>query len=202
MGLPVVRRTRRLWSDDETRSICLQTTAPDVSVVQVARRYGLNADLNFRWVVPCDGAFDRRYCCCDWRISRTHRESGFLVQCFKRSIRACSSPGEAHHGVAGFGKNAPKLKRPLRELVGDAPRFDGRGSCYVHSTAFQAKRSRMMAPATRVRQKRSADDIPSRMWSQRKASGPDQSTVSKRVDIHCKNAKSGADGALPIGTRT
>ena len=47
MGLRVVRRTRRLWSYDEKRSICLQTTAPDVSV---ARRYGLNANLIFKWV--------------------------------------------------------------------------------------------------------------------------------------------------------
>ena len=46
----VGRRTRRLWSDDEKRSICLQTTAPDVSVAQVARRYGLNANLIFKWV--------------------------------------------------------------------------------------------------------------------------------------------------------
>ena len=50
MRLRVVRRTRRLWSDDEKRSICLQTTAPDVSVAQVARRYGLNANLIFKWV--------------------------------------------------------------------------------------------------------------------------------------------------------
>ena len=50
MGLRVVRRTRRLWSDEEKRSICLQTTAPDVSVAQVARRYGLNANLIFKWV--------------------------------------------------------------------------------------------------------------------------------------------------------
>ena len=49
MGLRVVRRTRRLWSDDEKRSICVQTTAPDVSVAQVARRYGLNANLIFKW---------------------------------------------------------------------------------------------------------------------------------------------------------
>ena len=50
MGLRVARRTRRLWSDDEKRSICLQTTVPDVSVAQVARRYGLNANLIFKWV--------------------------------------------------------------------------------------------------------------------------------------------------------
>jgi transposase len=46
----VVRRTRRLWSDEEKRSIFVQTTAPDVSVAQVARRYGLNANLIFKWV--------------------------------------------------------------------------------------------------------------------------------------------------------
>ena len=50
VGLRVVRRTRRLWSDEEKRSICVQTTAPDVSVAQVARQYGLNANLIFKWV--------------------------------------------------------------------------------------------------------------------------------------------------------
>ena len=46
----MVRRTRRLWSDEEKRSICLQTTAPDVSVAQVARRYAMNANLIFAWL--------------------------------------------------------------------------------------------------------------------------------------------------------
>ena len=46
----MARRTRRLWSDDEKRSICLQTTAPEVSVAQVARRHGLNANLIFKWM--------------------------------------------------------------------------------------------------------------------------------------------------------
>ena len=50
MGFWVVLRTKRLWTDEEKRSICLQTTAPDVSVAQVARRYGLNANLIFKWV--------------------------------------------------------------------------------------------------------------------------------------------------------
>ena len=50
MGLWVVRRTKRLWSDEEKRSICLQTTAPDVSVAQVARRYALNANMIFKWL--------------------------------------------------------------------------------------------------------------------------------------------------------
>ena len=36
---------KRFWSDDEKRSICLQTKAPGVSVAQVARRYAMNANL-------------------------------------------------------------------------------------------------------------------------------------------------------------
>ena len=46
----MARRTRRLWTDDEKRSICLQTTAPGVSVAQVALRYTVNADLIFKWL--------------------------------------------------------------------------------------------------------------------------------------------------------
>lgn len=50
MGLWVVRRTKRLWTDEEKRSICLQTTTRDVSVAQVARRYALNANMIFKWL--------------------------------------------------------------------------------------------------------------------------------------------------------
>jgi transposase len=50
MGSQVVLRTRQLWSGDEKRSISLRTAAPDVSVAQVARRYGPNANLIFKWV--------------------------------------------------------------------------------------------------------------------------------------------------------
>ena len=45
----MARRTRRLWTDEEKRSICLQTTAPGVSVAQVALRYAVNANLIFKW---------------------------------------------------------------------------------------------------------------------------------------------------------
>ena len=55
MGFWVVRRMRRLWTDEEKRSICVQTTAPDVSVAQVARRYALNANMIFKWL------WDARY---------------------------------------------------------------------------------------------------------------------------------------------
>ncbi len=44
------KRIRRTWSDDEKRSICLQTFAPGVSVAQVARRYAMNANLIFKWL--------------------------------------------------------------------------------------------------------------------------------------------------------
>mgnify|MGYP003526056022 FL=1 len=50
MGLPMARRTKRLWTVEEERSICLQTTAPGVSVAQVARRHALNANLIFKWL--------------------------------------------------------------------------------------------------------------------------------------------------------
>ncbi len=44
------KRVRRTWSDDEKRSICLQTFASGVSVAQVARRYAMNANLIFKWL--------------------------------------------------------------------------------------------------------------------------------------------------------
>lgn len=50
MGLSMARRTKRLWTDEEKRSICLQATAADVSVAQVARRYAMNANLIFTWL--------------------------------------------------------------------------------------------------------------------------------------------------------
>ena len=43
-------QTRRLWTDDEKRSICLKTTALGVSVAQVALRYTVNANLIFKWL--------------------------------------------------------------------------------------------------------------------------------------------------------
>ena len=41
---------RRFWSDEEKRSICMQTKAPGVSVAQVARRYAMNANLIHTWL--------------------------------------------------------------------------------------------------------------------------------------------------------
>lgn len=44
------RGKRRSWSDDEKRSVCLQTQAAGVSVAQVARRYAMNANQIFNWL--------------------------------------------------------------------------------------------------------------------------------------------------------
>ncbi len=44
------KRVRRTWSDDEKRSICLQTLAPGVSTARVARRYAMNANLILKWL--------------------------------------------------------------------------------------------------------------------------------------------------------
>jgi len=48
MGLRMARRPKRLWTDEEKRSICFQTRA-GVSVAQVARRYAMNANVVFKW---------------------------------------------------------------------------------------------------------------------------------------------------------
>ena len=46
----MARRTKRLWTDEEKRSICFQTTTAGVSVAQVARRYAMNANMIFKWL--------------------------------------------------------------------------------------------------------------------------------------------------------
>jgi len=46
----MVRRHRRLWSDEEKRRIVSQARAPGVSVSVVARRYDVNANLVFKWL--------------------------------------------------------------------------------------------------------------------------------------------------------
>jgi transposase len=46
----MVGRKRRTWSDEDQRTICQQTTAPGVSIAQVARRYALNANQIFNWL--------------------------------------------------------------------------------------------------------------------------------------------------------
>ncbi|MDA3889265.1 MAG: transposase [Allgaiera sp.] len=49
-GVGLARRTRRVWTEDEKRSICLQAAAAGVSVAQVGLRYAVNANLIFKWL--------------------------------------------------------------------------------------------------------------------------------------------------------
>ena len=46
----MARRTKRLWTEEEKRAICLQTTAPGVLVTRVAQRYAMNANLIVKWL--------------------------------------------------------------------------------------------------------------------------------------------------------
>nr|WP_229849366.1 transposase [Paracoccus aerius] len=46
----MARRTKRLWTENERRAICLRATAPGVSVERVAQRYAMNANLIFKWL--------------------------------------------------------------------------------------------------------------------------------------------------------
>jgi transposase-like protein len=58
------RRRYRRWDAEEKRSICQQTRAPGISVAQVARRHGLNANLIFKCIHPA------------WATLRGHRDLG------------------------------------------------------------------------------------------------------------------------------
>jgi transposase len=52
-GAPITaaltKRPRRSWSDDEKRKIVAEALCPGASVVDVARRHGVNANLLFNW---------------------------------------------------------------------------------------------------------------------------------------------------------
>lgn len=41
---------KRVWSDEEKRSICTQARVSGVSVAQVARRYAMNTNLIHKWL--------------------------------------------------------------------------------------------------------------------------------------------------------
>lgn len=44
------RRQCRYWDDKEKRRIVARTRVPGVSVSQAARRYGVNANMVFKWL--------------------------------------------------------------------------------------------------------------------------------------------------------
>ena len=82
----MARQTKRLWSDEEKRSICLQTTAPEVSVAQVARRYALNANMIFKWLREGAMRLDRR------KLRRT-RPASCLLRLWTVPVSKC--PGRS-----------------------------------------------------------------------------------------------------------
>jgi transposase len=43
------KRSRRSWSDEDKRRIVEEAVAPGASVADIARRYGVNANLLFNW---------------------------------------------------------------------------------------------------------------------------------------------------------
>jgi transposase len=43
------KRSRRSWSDEDKRRIVEEAVAPGASVANIARRYGVNANLLFNW---------------------------------------------------------------------------------------------------------------------------------------------------------
>ena len=55
------RRRRRSWTPEEKLAIVLEAEASDVSVAEVARRHGMNANHLFNWIQRYrDGTLDRR----------------------------------------------------------------------------------------------------------------------------------------------
>ncbi len=91
-GDGVARRTKRLWTDAEKRSICFQTTAPGVSVAQVARRYAVNANLIFKWLRDPRFVPDRS------SALPPSEEARFLpVEIVAETRSASAAPAAEHH---------------------------------------------------------------------------------------------------------
>ena len=115
----MARRTRRRWTDEEKWSICLQTTAPDVSVAQVALRYTVNANLIFNCLrdpkyrpAPCSGAAGAitvaQVAASISHIAACHNGGGFGVLAFRIAMMQRPSWIRSR-GVGTVG--APKATR-------------------------------------------------------------------------------------------
>ncbi|WP_241648440.1 IS66-like element accessory protein TnpA [Paenirhodobacter populi] len=88
----MARRTKRLWTDEEKRSICFQTAAPGVSVAQVARRYAVNANLIFKWLR------DPRYAPDPASVAPPAEEARFLpVEIVAEAMSAPAAPAAGNH---------------------------------------------------------------------------------------------------------
>ncbi|CAM3364167.1 transposase [Paracoccus aminovorans] len=88
----MARGTKRLWTNEEKRSICFQTTAPGVSVAQVARRYAVNANLIFKWLR------DARYAPDPVAVPFSSEEARFLpVEIVAETRSALTAPATENH---------------------------------------------------------------------------------------------------------
>jgi len=99
-GDGVARRTKRLWTDEEKRSICFQTTALGVSVAQVARRYAVNANLIFKWLR------DPRYAPDPAAALPASEEARFLpIEIVAETRSAPAAPAAENHPALGASSN-------------------------------------------------------------------------------------------------
>jgi transposase len=110
---------KRFWSDDEKRSICLQTQAPGVSVAQVARRYAMNANLIHNWLR-------------DERFAPDVADGALDGTAFLPVEMEDSQPGPGHQ-VAGL-----PLEAPLSAQRVDITLSDGRRILVEGTTALSA----------------------------------------------------------------
>ena len=114
-GDGVARRTKRLWTDEEKRSICFQTTAPGVSVAQVARRYAVNANLIFKWLR------DPRYAPDPTSVAPPAEEARFLpveivaeTGLLQRHLPPRTTSRSSWRAVTGCGSAAAMILRRWR----------------------------------------------------------------------------------------
>lgn len=105
---------KRFWSDEEKRSICMQTRASGVSVAQVARRYSMNSNLLFTWLR------DPRFSPGSAKSSDgVHDGTLFLPV----EISASATASHSTNGVAGTQRSAEA--QPIAQRV-DITLSDGR----------------------------------------------------------------------------
>jgi transposase len=103
-GDGVARQRKRLWTDEEKRSIYFQTTAPGVSVTQVARRYAVNANLIFKWLRDCRYAPDPAL------IAPPAEEARFLpVEIFAQTMSAPAALADNHIATELAGSHRMRI---------------------------------------------------------------------------------------------
>ncbi len=108
---------KRFWSDEEKRSICLQTRASGVSVAQVERRYSMNSmnsNLLFTWLR-------------DPRFSPTGAKSPEAVEDSRTflPVEISASATTSHLTNDVVGTHRPADTQPLAQRV-DITLSDGR----------------------------------------------------------------------------